>query len=218
MIAATSLWTDLQSQPRARGPEGLYREKSGHRFRTTLYLSCWCPYPLHEQEDWWLSRTKKITIKNRYPLPLIGKTLDRMGRAKRFTQLDLTNAYHRLRIKGDERNFKLKLWAIKQTSQLACGPWFGCHFLASLPPRNYYISRARRLSRRVYRLAGPFQRVPESWPSLSQAPSRFDQAAPWSRRAEPHSNDRESSHYGRRHHRNRLPWWRSEEGRSNRQC
>ena len=44
-----------------------------------------------------------LTIKNRYPLPLIGESLDRLGRAKRFTQLDLTSAYHRMRIKeGDE--------------------------------------------------------------------------------------------------------------------
>ena len=44
-----------------------------------------------------------ITIKNRYPLPLIGKSLDRLGRARRFTQLDLTNAYYRMRIcEGDE--------------------------------------------------------------------------------------------------------------------
>ena len=44
-----------------------------------------------------------ITIKNRYPLPLIGESLDRLGRAKRFTQLDLTNAYYRMRIhEGDE--------------------------------------------------------------------------------------------------------------------
>ena len=44
-----------------------------------------------------------LTIKNRYPLPLIGELLDRLGRAKRFTQLDLTSAYHRMRIrKGDE--------------------------------------------------------------------------------------------------------------------
>ena len=33
-----------------------------------------------------------ITIKNRYPLPLIGNSVDRLGRAKRFTQLDLINA------------------------------------------------------------------------------------------------------------------------------
>ena len=44
-----------------------------------------------------------LTIKNRYPLPLIGESLDRLGRAKQFTQLDLTSAYHRMRIrKGDE--------------------------------------------------------------------------------------------------------------------
>ena len=43
------------------------------------------------------------TIKNRYPLPLIGESLDRLGRARRFTQLDLTNAYYRMRIcEGDE--------------------------------------------------------------------------------------------------------------------
>ena len=44
-----------------------------------------------------------LTIKNRYLLPLIGESLDRLGRAKRFTQLDLTSAYHRMRIReGDE--------------------------------------------------------------------------------------------------------------------
>ena len=44
-----------------------------------------------------------LTIKNRYPLPLIGESLDRLGRAKRFTQLDLTSAYHQMRIReGDE--------------------------------------------------------------------------------------------------------------------
>ena len=32
-----------------------------------------------------------LTIKNRYPLPLISKILDWLGRAKRFTQLDLTS-------------------------------------------------------------------------------------------------------------------------------
>ena len=44
-----------------------------------------------------------LTMKNRYPLPLIGESLDWLGRAKQFTQLDLTNAYHRIRIReGDE--------------------------------------------------------------------------------------------------------------------
>ncbi len=39
-----------------------------------------------------------LMIKNRYPLPLIGESLDRLGQAERFTQLDLTSAYHQMRI------------------------------------------------------------------------------------------------------------------------
>ena len=42
------------------------------------------------------------TIKNRYPLPLIGESLDRLNCAKRFTQLDLINAYHQMRIRKDD--------------------------------------------------------------------------------------------------------------------
>ena len=40
-----------------------------------------------------------LTIKNRYLLPLIGESLNQLGRAKRFTQLDLTSVYHQMRIK-----------------------------------------------------------------------------------------------------------------------
>ena len=40
-----------------------------------------------------------LTIKNWYLLPLIGEALDWLGRAKQFIQLDLTSAYHRMRIK-----------------------------------------------------------------------------------------------------------------------
>ena len=44
-----------------------------------------------------------LTIKNRYPLPLIGDSLDWLVGAKRFTQLDLTSAYQQMRIReGDE--------------------------------------------------------------------------------------------------------------------
>ena len=46
---------------------------------------------------------KNLTIKDRYLLPLTGKSLNCRRRAKRFTHLDLTNAYHRMRIrKGDK--------------------------------------------------------------------------------------------------------------------
>jgi len=45
----------------------------------------------------------RITVKNRYPLPLISEMLDRLSNCKLFTKLDLRDAYHRLRIKeGDE--------------------------------------------------------------------------------------------------------------------
>ena len=51
--------------------------------------------------DYW--GFNNITIKNKYPLSLIGELLDQLGWARRFTQLDLTNAYHRIMIcEGDE--------------------------------------------------------------------------------------------------------------------
>ena len=54
-------------------------------------------------------RLNNLTIKNWYPLPLIGKFLDQLGRAKQFIQLDLTNAYYWMRIKkGDE--WKTAFW------------------------------------------------------------------------------------------------------------
>ena len=45
----------------------------------------------------------KITIKNRYALPLISEILDRINGAQFFSKLDIKDAYHRIRIKeGDE--------------------------------------------------------------------------------------------------------------------
>ena len=45
----------------------------------------------------------KVTVKNRYPLPLIPEMLDRLHKAKVFTKIDLRNAYHQVRVKeGDE--------------------------------------------------------------------------------------------------------------------
>ena len=44
-----------------------------------------------------------ITIKNRYPLPLIAEALDRLRSATIFTKLDLRGAYNLVRVKeGDE--------------------------------------------------------------------------------------------------------------------
>jgi hypothetical protein len=45
----------------------------------------------------------KLTIANKYPLPLMGELRDRVAGAKIFTKLDLKDGYHLLRIrKGDE--------------------------------------------------------------------------------------------------------------------
>jgi hypothetical protein len=45
----------------------------------------------------------KITIKNRYPLPLIGDLLDRLAGARYFSKLDIRDAYHRIRIRKSDR-------------------------------------------------------------------------------------------------------------------
>ena len=42
----------------------------------------------------------RVTIKNRYPHPLIPKMLDRLHCGKIFTKIDLRNAYHQVRVKA----------------------------------------------------------------------------------------------------------------------
>jgi hypothetical protein len=44
----------------------------------------------------------KITIKNRYPIPLIRETLNRLYRAKRYTKLDIITVFNRIRIRKDD--------------------------------------------------------------------------------------------------------------------
>ena len=45
----------------------------------------------------------EVTKKDRYPLPRIGEALDCLHRAKYFTNLDIKEAYHNVRVKkGDE--------------------------------------------------------------------------------------------------------------------
>ncbi len=39
-------------------------------------------------------RLNKVTIKNRYPLPLISKTLDYLNRVKVFIKLNLKDIYY----------------------------------------------------------------------------------------------------------------------------
>ena len=45
----------------------------------------------------------KVTIKNRYPLPLISELLNQLGQANIYTKIDLQGAYNLVRVKkGDE--------------------------------------------------------------------------------------------------------------------
>ena len=41
-------------------------------------------------------RLNKVTIKNRYLIPLVSKMLNRLLKVRVFTKLDLRDAYHRL--------------------------------------------------------------------------------------------------------------------------
>lgn len=43
-------------------------------------------------------KLNEITIKNRYPIPLIQETLNRLSKAKYFTKLDIVAAFNRIRI------------------------------------------------------------------------------------------------------------------------
>ena len=44
----------------------------------------------------------KITIKNRYPLALIGKLLEQINKAKYFTKFDMRDGHNWLRIASGE--------------------------------------------------------------------------------------------------------------------
>jgi hypothetical protein len=47
---------------------------------------------------------KKMTIKNKYPLPRINDLFDQVGGAKIFSKLDLRSGYHQVRIKDEDIN------------------------------------------------------------------------------------------------------------------
>ncbi|CAL2255821.1 unnamed protein product [Prunus armeniaca] len=50
-----------------------------------------------------LKALNKVTIKNKYPIPLIADLFDQLGGARYFTKLDLHSGYYQVRIApGDE--------------------------------------------------------------------------------------------------------------------
>ena len=48
--------------------------------------------------------SKKITVKNRYPLPRIEELLDRLKGAKCFSKIDLRSNYHQIRVAENDIN------------------------------------------------------------------------------------------------------------------
>ena len=59
--------------------------------------------------DYW--GLNNLIIKNRYPLSLIGESLDQLGQAQQIIQLDLTNAYYRMKIcKGNKWKTAFRIW------------------------------------------------------------------------------------------------------------
>ena len=61
----------------------------------------------------------KVTLKNRYPIPLMSELKEHLNRAKIFTKLDLKNSYYLIRmVKGDEpkiafrKRFSLYEWKV----------------------------------------------------------------------------------------------------------
>ena len=48
-------------------------------------------------------RLNDITIKNRYPLPLVSELMDRLKKAKYFTKLDIRWGYNNVRIKTGDK-------------------------------------------------------------------------------------------------------------------
>ena len=44
-----------------------------------------------------------LIIKNRYPLSLVKESLDQLGQAQEFTQFDLTNAYHWIKVREGDK-------------------------------------------------------------------------------------------------------------------
>lgn len=45
----------------------------------------------------------KLTIKNRYPIPLMDDLFDELGKAEIFSKLDLKAGYHQIRVRDEDR-------------------------------------------------------------------------------------------------------------------
>lgn len=84
----------------ARGNGTVHFGFSGHRANPSLFLPHGCVVFLHQEEGWvpafvhWLLGFNKITIRNKYPLPLIDAVFSPLPKARIFNKLNLWNVYH----------------------------------------------------------------------------------------------------------------------------
>ena len=49
-----------------------------------------------------LSTTQCVTVKNKYPLPLIDILFDQLAKAKVFSKIDLRSGYHQIKIRPED--------------------------------------------------------------------------------------------------------------------
>ena len=75
----------------------------------------------------------KITNKDTHPLPLIKKVLDRVGRARYFTKLDIKDAYHNILIKKEDE-WKKTFSTILEIDEYLFMPFEVCNALAAFQP------------------------------------------------------------------------------------
>lgn len=84
----------------ARGNGTVHFGFSGQRANPSLFLPHGCVVFLHQEEGWvpafvhWLLGFNKITIRNKYPLPLIDAVFSPLPKARIFNKLNLWNVYH----------------------------------------------------------------------------------------------------------------------------
>ncbi len=82
----------------AEGHGGVYWGGSTTRLHPSIYIPCCFELLLRGQEGRWfealhrLSSLNKITVKFRYPLPLVPAALEQLRGARLFTKFDLRNA------------------------------------------------------------------------------------------------------------------------------
>ncbi|KAE8689381.1 putative amine oxidase [Hibiscus syriacus] len=89
-------------------PEGPTINRPSERAETRTRNKVHCPnsYVSYIPHRWFLGNKgalNKVTVRNKYPIPLIADLFDQLSNAKYFTKLDLWSGYHQVRVaEGDE--------------------------------------------------------------------------------------------------------------------